>query len=69
MNCVRAMPSLLSLPVLLLPPHCILPMRAQSILDHFHKRLATAKMHDVEVVGLRVYTGPAYVKMNGSNAG
>ena len=69
MNCVRAMPSLLCLPVLLLPPRCILPVRAQSILDHFHQRLAEAQMHDVEVVGLRVYTGPAYFKMNGSNAG
>jgi hypothetical protein len=38
----------------------------EAIIDHFHKKLADAELSEAEVIGLRVYSGPLYVKMNSS---
>jgi hypothetical protein len=38
----------------------------EAIMHHFHTKIAEAKMLEAEVIGLREYSGPLYVKMNGS---
>jgi len=36
------------------------------LLDHFHALIASKPMNECEVIAGRAYTGPLYVKMNGS---
>jgi Ca2+-binding EF-hand superfamily protein len=38
----------------------------EAILDHFHKKFAEVNVSEAEVIGLRQYSGPLYVKINGS---
>ena len=38
----------------------------EALLDHFHDLIASKPMNECEVIAGRAYTGPLYVKMNGS---
>jgi hypothetical protein len=38
----------------------------EALLDHFHALIASKPMNECEVIAGRAYTGPLYVKMNGS---
>ena len=38
----------------------------EALLDHFYRKLAVQKMTEPEVIAVRSYTGPLYVKQNGS---
>ncbi len=38
----------------------------EAILDHFHKKFEKVNVSEAEVIGLRQYSGPLYVKINGS---
>jgi hypothetical protein len=38
----------------------------EAIIHHFHTKIADTKMVEAEVIGLREYSGPPYVKMNSS---
>ena len=38
----------------------------EALLDHFHALFAREPMNECEVIAGRAYTGPLYVKMNGS---
>ena len=38
----------------------------EALLDYFHKKLANRKFTKLEVIAIRLYTGPPYVKLNGS---
>jgi Ca2+-binding EF-hand superfamily protein len=38
----------------------------EAIISHFHTKLAEAKVSEADLIGMRGYSGPLYVKMNGS---
>ena len=38
----------------------------EAVIDHFHKKLEEVQVSEADAIGLRVYTGPLYVKINSS---
>ena len=38
----------------------------ETLLDYFHEKLAKRKFTRLEIIAVRLYTGPPYVKLNGS---
>jgi hypothetical protein len=40
-------------------------LELEALMDHFQMRLRTANFSRADIIGVRLYTGPPYVKMNG----
>jgi hypothetical protein len=40
-------------------------LELEAMIDHFQMRLRTANFSRADIIGVRLYTGPPYVKMNG----
>ena len=38
----------------------------EALIDHFHGKLRAQRLSEAEMIAVRLYTGPGYVKMNGS---
>jgi hypothetical protein len=41
-------------------------MQIEALIDYFHKKLAKAKFTRPEIIGLRLYSGPPFIKLNGA---